>query len=304
MEIGAYIESNRSALLAWGEAVCAEVSGAHGSLLKVPASVRVKDPQSARAKQLKKAYGDPTREMTDLVGVRFVVLTSTDLAPIRTQLEKSSSWECLQARDPDDEIERAPDTFGYQSHHYEVRQPGSAGVPLCCEVQVRTLLQHTIAELSHDAMYKATQKVPSQAKRLVARSMALMETTDELLCKAMEAVREAEAPALAVQRVACELTRTLSDGSRTDLLEDLLSSYADKITGSSAEDLRSFFRENDFILDRVRDRQGEGLFSYPSAAIVAYWLVGRLERRVNQHWPFPGSKPDLDKIFSDLGIAA
>jgi putative GTP pyrophosphokinase len=304
MEIGAYIEQNREALAAWGEAVCAEVTGQHGGLLKVPASVRVKDPQSARAKQLKKAYADPTSQMTDLVGVRFVVLTSTDLAPIRDQLEHSSSWQCKQARDPDDEIERAPDTFGYQSHHYEVRPPASAGSALCCEVQVRTLLQHTIAELSHDAMYKATQKVPSQARRLVARSMALMETTDELLCRAMEAVREAEAPALAVQRVACELTRTLNGGGRTELLEDLLSSYGDMITVSSSDELRTFFRDNQFILDRVRDRSGEGLFSYPSAAIVAYWLVGRLERKVTKHWPFPGSKPELDKIFSDLGIAS
>jgi putative GTP pyrophosphokinase len=303
MDIGAYIEQNREALTAWGKLVCSEITGKHGALLKVPASFRVKDPKSARAKQLKKAYADPAAEMTDLVGVRFVVLTSTDLAPIRSQLEHSASWECKVARDPDDEIERAPDTFGYQSHHYEVRPACSTGDLWCCEVQVRTLLQHTIAELSHDAMYKATQKVPSQAKRLVARSMALMETTDELLCRAMVAVREAEAPALAMQRVAGELTRTLEGGDRTDLLEDLFSSYGDFIIGSSAAELRTFCGDNQFILDRVRERNGEGLFSYPAAAVVAYWLVGTLERKVSRHWPFPGSKPELDKIFSDLGIA-
>ena len=303
MEIGAFIEANRQDLFDWGTLICQKVSAAHGALLKVPVAVRVKDPQSARAKQLKKAYADPTKEMTDLVGVRFVVLTSSDITPIRTTIETSSVWAARQARDPADEIERAPDTFGYQSHHYELRPPNQPAGVLCCEVQVRTLLQHTIAELSHDAMYKATQGIPSQARRLVARSMALMETTDELLCRAMEAVREAAAPALAVQRVATEVTRTLGNVPASSVMEDLLSAYASDIDGTSAEGLRAFVSANDFILDRTRARSGEGIFCYPSAAIVSYWLVGKLEQSAIARWPFPGAKAELMKIYSDLGIS-
>jgi len=302
-EIGAYIEANRTSLEAWGMTVCDEISKAHGDLLKVPAAVRVKDPQSARGKQIRKAYEDPVRSMTDLVGVRFVVLTSSDLLPIRTALEQSSNWSALQARDPAEEIEKDPDTFGYQSHHYEVRSLPAGAESWCCEVQVRTLLQHAIAELSHDAMYKTTRAVPSQARRLVARSMALMETTDELLCRAMEAVRESDAPGLAVQRVAAELTRTLGGGDARSLVEELLSAYATEIDGHSAEGLKTFIRNNSFVLDKLRGRQDQGLFAYPSAALLSYWLVERLERAVITRWPFPGSKAELTKIFSDMGIA-
>lgn len=301
MEIGAFIEANRQDLFDWGTVICQNVSAAHGALLKVPVAVRVKDPQSVRAKQLKKAYADPTKEMTDLVGVRFVVLTSSDVTPIRTTIETSSVWAARQARDPAEEIDRAPDTFSYQSHHYELRPPDQPARVLCCEVQVRTLLQHTIAELSHDAMYKATQGIPSHARRLVARSMALMETTDELLCRAMEAVREADAPALAVQRVAIEVTRTLGDGPISSLVEDLLSAYASDINGASAESLRAFVSANDFILDKMRSRNGEGIFGYPPAAVVSYWLVETLEQSAIGRWPFPGAKPELMKMFSDLG---
>jgi putative GTP pyrophosphokinase len=164
-------------------------------------------------------------------------------------------------------------------------------------------LQHAIAELSHDAMYKTTRAVPSQAKRLVARSMALMETTDELLCRAMEAVRESDAPGLAVQRVTSELTRSLVGGDARDLVEELLSAYPTEVDGHTADYLRSFVRENNFVLDKLRGRQGQGLFAYPPAALLSYWLVARLERSATVRWPFPGSKADLTKIFSDLGIS-
>lgn len=301
MEIGEYIQTHRGDLEQWGKQICDEVVSHHGSLLKVPAAVRVKDIQSARAKQLKKGYANPETEMTDLVGARFVVLTSEDLQPIRKYLEESSTWTCTQTRDPDAEMAHSPGQFGYQSHHYEVRTKQEPA--WCCEVQVRTLLQHVTAELSHDSMYKATQYVPSQAERLVARSIALMETTDELLCRAMEAVREAKAPALAVQRVAKDATRSFGGEDGIDLLEDLLSSYASAIDGSSAQEFRTFINDNDFVLSRLRTRSGQGLFAYPAAALLSYWLINKLQNRAKRDWPFPGSHSDFQLILSDLGIA-
>jgi hypothetical protein len=42
------------------------------------------------------------------------------------------------------------------------------------------------AELVHDSIYKPSGDVPKSAERQIARSMALMETTDDLFCKTME----------------------------------------------------------------------------------------------------------------------
>jgi len=300
MEIGDFIQAHEIDLSEWGRKIRDEVVASCGFLLKMPPALRVKGVQSARAKQFKKEYEIPEQDMTDLVGVRFVVLTSEDLQPIRNCLEQSANWTCKQTRDPKDEIARAPETFGYQSHHYEVR---SKSKPVwCCEVQIRTLLQHAIAELSHDAMYKATQFVPSQAERLVARSMALMETTDELLCRAMQAVRDAQAPALAVQRVLKEAAQPLG-GDNSDLLEELLSSYATEIGSASAKEFQTFIKDNDFVLEKLRARRGHGLFAYPAAALLSYWLISRLENKAERKWPFPGSHDDLQLILSDLGIS-
>ncbi|EPI1485961.1 hypothetical protein CY817_001824 [Neisseria gonorrhoeae] len=89
-----------------------------------------------------------------------------------------------------------------QSKHYEIRPkqafitPENVSIPadLCCEVQVRSLLQHAYAELVHDNIYKPDGNVPKQAEREVAKSMALMETTDDLFSRTLAILKEANQP--------------------------------------------------------------------------------------------------------------
>lgn len=308
MDIGEYIEANHAALLAWGKEIADRIQSEHSGLLKVPAQVRVKAASSARAKQLKKGYDNPIEQMTDLVGVRFVVLTSTDLEPIRRSVTTTQAWAAVQARDPDDEIARSPATFGYQSHHYEIRPAVVHGAaeqarPLCCEVQIRTLLQHAYAELTHNQMYKTGHQVPSQAERLVARSMALMETTDELLCRAIEAVKEANSPRDAVLRAASEAVRSLGGASSRTILDEITQTYAGLIDGAAAGSFRRFLAEKPYVLDRVRERAGRGLFEFPDAAALTYWLAAKLEDALLEEWPLPSALPEARQILSDLGVA-
>lgn len=308
MDIGDYIELNYADLLAWGREIADTIERAHGELLKVPPQVRVKATSSARAKQLKKEYADPITQMTDLVGVRFVVLTSTDLEPIQKLVTSVPTWVATKARDPEDEIARNPATFGYQSHHYEVRLaavngPSQSPGRFCCEVQIRTLLQHAYAELTHNQMYKTGQQVPSHAERLVARSMALMETTDELLCKAIEAVKEANSPRDAVLRAASESVRSLGGASSLAILDEITQSYAGVIDSTAASAFRRFLAEKPYVLDRIRERTGRGLFEFPDAAALTYWLAAKLEDSLLDEWPLPSALPQVRQILSDLGVA-
>lgn len=297
-DIGTYIEENRGSLEQWGSVVAGEISGLHSSLLKMPVSPRVKDVESARKKQFKKMYADPTVDMTDLVGVRFVVLTSDDLAPILETIQSSSSWQYKQTRNPDDEAATQPDKFGYQSHHYELRPP--QGPPWCCEVQVRTLLQHTMAELSHDAFYKASQDVPSQALRLVARSIALMETTDELLCMAMGSVRASQAPFEAFRKEALIQAAALGGGG-AELLDDLFEAYAAYFNYEAIAEFREFISRREYIFSKISSRRRQGIFGFPASCLVVYWLASKGVRKAERKWPFPGSIAELRQVFSDIG---
>ncbi|MNM52001.1 hypothetical protein D3C81_630720 [compost metagenome] len=300
MDIGDYIETNSVELFNWGKAITDELTMKHGALLKVPASMRVKDVVSARKKQLKKGYSNPALEMTDLVGARFVVLTSDEVLPILDTIRASVLWDHKQTRDPGAEAEQHPTVFEYQSHHYELRPKGDSH--LCCEVQVRTLLQHTIAELSHDAFYKASVEAPNHAMRLVARSIALMETTDELLCKAMQTVRAAQEPVEALKREAITQSDRLGGGGG-ELLDDLFEAYGAGIDYATVEEFRAFVRDYGFVLERIAARRDNGVFSFSASALMTYWFAKKIGKKMFSTWPYPGSVSDLRLIFSDLGLA-
>ena len=149
--------------------------------------------RSALGKVSRKGYDNPIVQMTDLIGVRFVVLLSVEIRTISDIIENCDKWHATVSKDYLSEIDVNPKIFDYQSRHYEVRPitqfdyRGESITPeMCCEVQVRTLLQHAYAELVHDSIYKPSGDVPKSAERQIARSMALMETTDDLFCKTME----------------------------------------------------------------------------------------------------------------------
>ncbi len=189
------LQEMQPVLDAWGRRVVAEIQAAlllemgerFPTFLKIPVDVRLKSESSALGKVARKGYTDPFRQMTDLVGTRFVVLFRTDIEVVSRIIEGSTLWTASRDRDYEAEIEKAPYHFDYQSVHYVVRANGDLecdGTPVPegtpCEIQIRTLLQHAYAEIVHDSIYKPTDEAPPIAKRYVARSMALMETTDDL----------------------------------------------------------------------------------------------------------------------------
>lgn len=307
MEIEEHISRNGAALKRWGDHISAVVVSGVGSLLKVPASVRVKDPESARVKQLKKGYSNPVLEMTDQVGTRFVVLTRLQVEEVCKFIESRDGWSVQVARDPALEMAQDPATFGYQSHHYEVRPAaefdteGLGEFPLCCEVQVRTLLQHAYAELTHDTMYKPSQTVPSHAERLVARSMALMETTDDLLCQAIEAVSLANEPVEALYYTAKRLTSRLGEDKGRPLYQAIVDEFRDIVSPRSAVEISRFLEARPFILERIGGRLDHGLFAYPAVALVAYWIAHEVDCAA-ERWPLPTTTGDVETMMSDLGF--
>lgn len=79
--------------------------------------------------------------------------------------------------------------FGYRSYHYIVQTHADEilGVKIPkdvighrkAEIQVRTLLQHAWANVSHDQFYKSQFKKPEYLERSMARLSALLEEADE-----------------------------------------------------------------------------------------------------------------------------
>lgn len=211
-----------------------------------------------------KSYQRPLEEITDRVGVRFIVLLLSELKLVQEVIETAELWVFEKARDFEAERLERPHHFDYQSVHYIVRprKPFDsvgvvvpAGTP--CEVQVRTLLQHAYAELAHDLTYKPSLAVDREVSRKVAKSMALMETTDEIFVQAHEKVEAASAELRRVHELAAKAYETkvgIVPARDLRLCFGLLDPFRGFLPELTEESLEAFLTENDFIADKIRER--------------------------------------------------
>lgn len=144
---------------------------------------RVKDEQSFVGKVARKSYGAPLDEVDDLCGVRVICYYQEDIRNICDIVE--SEFEVLQEDNKKDALN--DNQFGYTSYHYIVKlkkgwlaHPSARGLDgFRAEIQIRTMLMHTWAAISHKLLYKREADVPPQFKRQLNRLSALIELADE-----------------------------------------------------------------------------------------------------------------------------
>lgn len=162
----------------------------HEDFLKIPPKVRVKDEQSFLEKafhRFGKNYSNPLVEITDQVGIRFVVLLESSITIINDIISKSSNFNVRKDRDFLSERDKSPTLFDYESVHLLVSPLENINInnttiskDITCEVQIRTLLQHAYAELTHDLLYKPSFCAPEKKVfRKASRCMALLESTSQ-----------------------------------------------------------------------------------------------------------------------------
>jgi putative GTP pyrophosphokinase len=311
-----YLVANEPVLDRWGKYVQSSIQALieSTSVSIQMTSSRVKKVDSAIGKVTRKGYTDPLNQMTDLVGVRFVVLLSPTLMTIGELIESSDVWAAQKDKDPDDEAAANAKKFDYQSLHYTVRNRQAfevdgvvipAGLP--CEVQIRTLLQHAYAEVVHDSIYKAVGKVPPKAERFVARSMALIETTDHLFCETMRFLEEENRERNQLLKeltgiYAAKISR-VEIGADEKLNLSVVDAYASLLPSDVAKLVSQFLDENAFIADRVRARVLTDPFWSQPVALLAYWLAQNFQLQTYERWPYASSHDALQTVYSDLGIS-
>ncbi|WP_186130195.1 GTP pyrophosphokinase [Burkholderia gladioli] len=146
---------------------------------------RTKDAASFREKIVRSSrlYKNPVEEFTDLAGVRIITYYQDDAALIGGLIEREFDVDGANS------VEHSPidSEFGYRSEHYIVRLNDSRGqlvewagvAGLKAEIQVRTVLQHAWAAISHKLQYKRENDVPTPLRRKLFRLSALFELADD-----------------------------------------------------------------------------------------------------------------------------
>ena len=148
---------------------------------------RAKSVESFREKIKRpdKTYVNPLQDVSDLVGVRVILYYEEDVRKVCTLLKREFVID--KSRSEDKAKVLAEDQFGYRSIHYVVklsksRQRSSEWAKykeLNAEFQVRTVLQHAWAAISHKLQYKVESQIPSRDRRRLVRLAGLLELADD-----------------------------------------------------------------------------------------------------------------------------
>lgn len=148
-------------------------------------SNRCKDRVSFEKKVTKKSHYKTLPDITDLAGIRIITHYSDDVDVIARLIEKE--FEIDRSNSIDKRTALDPDRFGYLSLHYVASlkstrsklQEYSEYDGLKVEIQIRSILQHTWAEIEHDIGYKNEIEVPGPIKRKFSRLAGLLELADQ-----------------------------------------------------------------------------------------------------------------------------
>lgn len=305
---------------AWGDAVIEQiVSGLNGSLSPLSADLFLRVPPKARLKEdvsivekafYRKNYEDPYNQITDKVGVRFVVLLNSDLKLVEKVIEACDLWEASKDRDFESEQQLNPIQFDYAAVHYVVYCKGDQnlsrtdvrdGTP--CEVQVKTILQHAYSELTHDTIYKPRVDATPAMKRAAAKSMALIEATNDYF----EDVTQQVSAVILPERAATAALTPLYEGAvgrkaQTSKLEGLLlDAFRIEDVDAFAGQVEAMLTISDFIGRRIGERAKTKLLFRQPSILAAYYLAETRAADLKAHWPL--TEDELKPIFTDLGLA-
>lgn len=142
---------------------------------------RVKTLESFNEKIKRKEYKNPLDEIEDICGVRIICYYINDLKKVDDLIEEN--FAVLSKSYKEQELEE--NQFGYRSNHYIVNlKPNWCAVPILkgldgykAEIQVRTILMHAWADISHKLNYKKNSK-NKEFERKLNQLSALFEIAD------------------------------------------------------------------------------------------------------------------------------
>ncbi|PYF84615.1 ppGpp synthetase/RelA/SpoT-type nucleotidyltransferase [Marinomonas alcarazii] len=282
------------------------------SFLKVPVKYRLKDDKSIidKAFHRNKGYSDPYHDIEDKVGIRFIVLLLEDINDICNIIKSSNQWSYDECKHFEQEKEESPLAFGYQSVHYILRpkvdiqlEDVTITTNTPCEVQVRTLLQHAHAELTHDQIYKATKKVKPSVYRTVAKSMALIETTDDFFRSVSIELNNSKFKEFNIKEKLDSLYFLLIGIHPTFEKSSAIiwDAYEYLIDDELMRRIEKLFQRKQSLAQLITSLLPKNSLYRQSTILFIIYLILKKPNDADREWPI--SRKDLDEIAADLGAS-
>jgi GTP pyrophosphokinase len=159
--------------------------GLLADISKLPVESRAKKTSSAVKKLSALQVDDPFEEIRDLAGIRVITYYHDDVERVADVIKSEFNIDLEWTKDKFDTY--SPSEFGYRSYHLVGKiNKKRAGLPewkpyksLWFEIQVRSVLQHAWAIVSHKLSYKSEEAAPTKIQRNLFRLSALFEIADD-----------------------------------------------------------------------------------------------------------------------------
>ena len=168
---------------------------------------RIKTVESAYQKYISKSknYADPFSQITDFIGIRVTVYLERDIQKVEEAIRSSLDVDAANSIDKTKEL--SIDRMGYRSKHLicslgasrEILPEYGIAASQRFEVQIRSALQHTWAEIEHRKRYKSLHSLPDDLQRRLNIISGTLELLDrefsDIVSKVeeyQEAVRESK----------------------------------------------------------------------------------------------------------------
>lgn len=310
---------DKSSYVEWGNYVVTQICKSlqskipdFSSFLKMPCNLRIKEDASLLDKafyRVDKKYSYPYQQIEDKVGCRFVVLLVDDILPITDIIDSSLEWDAVQCRNFDQERNKSPLLFTYQSVHYVVKPKEAITInginiekDTSCEVQIRTLLQHAYAELTHDALYKAKTIVNPVVHRTVAKSMALIETTDDFFSSVQRELNSTPVEQLNFQSTLDELYKNLTGQNCTPAQKSsltILDEFSELLGEDLVDKIKCLFEASAELIALIISKRERYPCYSQSIILFIIWLIRRRKHSAIENWPI--DRRVLEVVASDMG---
>lgn len=281
--------------------------------IKIYPSYRMKDDKSFLSKALwrGKPYENPLQEIEDKIGTRIVLLKTEDIAPVSEVLLQYSGWRSKITKNLKDPIEGKPREFDYQSFHIVVwplesdeRFEDAETSLLTCEIQIRTLLQHAFAEISHDSTYKGPYRNDTEIIRTLSKSMALMEATDDYFVHIFKMMTDSTKKFKCYIDELTDLFRKYNPAyDKRDLdieLTDILFGLLVKKDVSIIDVTELTKKETEKIAEALSENKTV-LFQQPIVLLIYYYII-KHRKFFKENWPL--SQESLKETLKGFGYSS
>jgi ppGpp synthetase/RelA/SpoT-type nucleotidyltranferase len=281
-------------------------------MIKILPKYRIKDDISYLQKALyrRKPYIDHLLEIEDKIGTRVVVLKSDDIIELKECILNNEYWEAKITKNSTEEIQELPRLFDYQSIHIVVKPKKNNGlIPneyldfVTLEIQIRTLLQHAFAEISHDSTYKGPYKNDNEILRMLSKAMALMEATDDYFCNIFALMnnekRELSSYLNEVTRLYIEFNKEFKKIDNDLNFSDSILYLLD-LKKVNISELEVFCEKYNNDLKNIIKIENGLLFQQPIIILVFYYFINH-QTFLKDNWPL--NIEALKNIYSVWGTS-